>query len=188
MTKRTSMAVLFLVAFAGIAAASPGDGTSVTLKAGLLFPSDALFREIYSGGLSFGAEVAVPLAGVLRFWAGAELYGKTGLLTVSEEETKVRIIPLYAGLRAQFGKKNARPYIGVAAAYFLFHEENPLGTTSVGRLGLLTQAGVMARLGGALWLDLFAGYRACAVRSDGDEPLEAKLDSFSAGVGLAYRF
>ena len=188
MTKRSSMAVLFLLALAGIAGASPGDGTSVTLKAGLLFPSDALFREIYSGGPSFGAEVAVPLVGVLRFWAGAELYSKTGLLTVSEEKTKVRIVPLFAGLRAQFGKKGARPYIGAAAAYFLFHEENPLGTTNDGGLGLLAQAGVMARLGGALWLDIFAGYRACTLRADGDEPLEAKLDSFSAGVGLAYRF
>jgi hypothetical protein len=182
------MAMLFLLVFAGLAGAARADGTSLTLKAGLLFPSDALFREIYSGGPSFGAEVAVPVAGALQLWAGAELFGKTGVLTVSEEETKVRIIPLYAGLRAQFGKKGARPYIGAAAAYFLFHEENPLGTTSDGGLGLLAQAGVMARLGGAIWLDLFAGYRACTLRSDGADPLEAKLDGFSAGLGLAYRF
>ena len=188
MAKRFSMAVLLLLAFTGIAGASPGDGTFVTLKAGLLFPSDRLFREIYSQGLSFGADVAVPIAGALQLWAGAELFGKTGLLTVSEEKTQVRITPLYMGLRARFGKKGARPYIGAAAAYFLFHEENPLGATNDGGLGLLTQAGVMARLGGAVWLDLFAGYRACTLRSDGDEPLEAKLDSFSAGVGLAYRF
>ena len=160
----------------------------MTLKAGFLFPTDTLFREIYSRGPSFGADVAVPLAGALQLWAGAELFSKTGLLPVSEETTKVRIIPLYAGLRAQFGQKSVRPYIGAAAAYFLFHEENPLGTADDGGLGLLSQAGVQARLGGAFWLDIFAGYRACTVRSDGDDPLEAKLDGFSAGLGLAYRF
>ena len=45
----------------------------------------------------------------------------------------------------------------------------------------------MARLGGSVWLDVFAGYRACTLRGDGDDPLEAKLGGLSAGLGLAYR-
>jgi hypothetical protein len=39
-----------------------------------------------------------------------------------------------------------------------------------------------------VWLDLFAGYRSATVRTEGEDPLEAKLDGFSAGLGLAYRF
>ncbi len=188
MTKRFSPVAVMVLAIAGLAGLARGAGPSVTIKASLFFPSDKLFREVYSGGPSFGADVAVPLAGVLQIWAGAELFGKTGLIPVSEESTKVRIVPLYAGLRAQFGQRGIRPYIGGAAAYFIFHEENPLGTASEGGFGFFSQAGIQVKLAGAFCLDLFAGYRACTVRSGGADPLAAKLGGFSTGVGLAYRF
>ena len=188
MKRSTIMTAIFALAFAGLGGAAFGTGLSVTVKAGYFFPTDTVFREVYKSGLVYGGEVTVPVAGALYLWAGADLFGKTGLLSVSEEKTKVRIIPLFAGLRAQFGKKNTRPYIGAAAAYFLFHEENPLGTISDSGLGLIARTGLLTRLAGALWLDIFADYRTCTVRTDGNDPLQAKLDGFSAGLGLAYRF
>jgi hypothetical protein len=188
MTKRLSMASIAVLTLAGLAGTARGAGPAVTLKAGFLFPTDSHFREVYSGGLAFGADVSVPLTGALQFWAGGEFFGKTGLLSISEEPTKVHIVPLYAGLRARFGQKSLRPYFGAAAAYFFLHEENPLGTADDGGLGLLAQAGVQTKLGGSLWLDIFAGYRACTVRSGGDDPLNAKLDGFTTGLGLACRF
>ncbi|RPJ01993.1 MAG: hypothetical protein EHM31_04330 [Candidatus Aminicenantes bacterium] len=182
---RASLAVLLFALFAG---AAFGEGFTLAAKAGYFIPGDKLFREVYSGGPAFGLDITVPLAGPLRAWAGAEIFSKTGLLSVSEEETKVRITPLYAGLRAEFGKTGLRPYVGAAAAYFLFREENLLGSVSENGLGILTQAGVLARLGGSLWLDVFAGFRACTLRTDGDDPLEARIGGLSAGLGLAYRF
>ena len=168
--------------------AARGAGVTATLKGGYFAPSDSVFKDVYSGGLTFGADVTVPIGGVFRAWAGAELFSKTGLLTISEEETKVRIIPLYLGLRCEFGQGALRPYLGAAAAYFLFHEENLLGSVSDGGLGFLTQAGVLVRLGGPVWIDVHVGYRGCTLKSDGDDPVEAKLDGFSAGLGLAFRF
>ncbi|MGB8959516.1 MAG: hypothetical protein WCC00_10975 [Candidatus Aminicenantales bacterium] len=188
MTKRVGMAAIMVLAVSGLAGTVRGGDSSVAIKAGLFLPADKLFREIYSGGPSFGVDVAVHLAGPLNLWAGAELFSKGGLIPVSEEATRVRIVPLYAGLRAQFGHKGPRPYVGAAAGYFFLHEENPLGTADDGGLGFLSQAGIQARLAGAFWLDIFAGYRACTVRSGGDDPLEAKLGGFSTGLGLAYRF
>ena len=188
MSKRFGLVAIAILAVAGFAGTAYGAGPSVTLKADFFFPSDKLFRETYSGGPSFGADIMVPLGGVFQLWAGGEFFGRTGLLSLSEETTKVRIVPLYAGLRAQFGAKGVRPYIGAAAAYFFLHEENPLGTADDGGLGLLSQTGVQFRLHGALGLDVFVGYRACTVRSGGSDPLEAKLGGFSAGLGLAYRF
>jgi hypothetical protein len=186
--KRRIAAAILALALTGIGQAAFGAGVSVALKAGYFFPSSSLFREVYKSGPIFGGELTVPLTGALRFWAGADLFAKTGLLQVTEEATKVRIIPLFAGLRAEFGKKGARPYIGAAAAYFLFHEENPLGTISDNGLGLLVRGGILARLGGAVWLDFFADYRACTLRTGGDDPLEAKIGGLSAGAGLSFRF
>jgi len=184
-TARTGIAVLFFTLLSG---AAWGAGTFLTIKGGYFLPFDDVFKDVYGSSLSFGAETSIPLSGPLHAWAGVELFSRSGLTTISEEPTKVRIVPLYAGLRALFGKKTVRPYIGAAAAYFLFHEENPLGTVSDSGLGFLAQAGVMARLAGPLWLDAFAGFRACTLRTDGEDPLEAKLGGLSVGLGLAYRF
>jgi hypothetical protein len=188
MKNKMKAAGIVILAIALSCGAAWGAGVTATLKGGYFAPGDSVFKDVYSGGLTFGADVTVPIGGVFRAWAGAELFSKTGLLTISEEETKVRIVPLYLGLRCEFGKGALRPYIGAAAAYFLFHEENPLGSVSDGGLGFLTQAGVMARLGGAVWIDVHAGYRGCTLKSDDPDPIEAKLDGLSGGLGLAFRF
>ena len=179
------LSILTLGAFSGAAAAGP---PSITLKASYFAPAGSVFRDVYGSGLLLGGDVTVPLAGPLDLWAGADWFAKTGHLLLTEEETKVRLIPIYAGLRLELRREKLRPYFGVAAAYFLLHEENPLGSASESGLGLITQAGARARLGGPLWADLFAGYRLCTIRSGGDDTVSAKLDGFSAGLGLSIRF
>ena len=177
-----------VLAFAMLMGAAWGAGVSLTFKAGLFWPSDSVFREVYKSGAVFGGELAVPIAGGLHIWAGAEFFGKSGQLTVSEEVTKVRIIPVYFGLRYHFGKSAVRPYLGAAAAYFLFQEENPLGSVSDSGIGFLGQAGLLFKIGGPVLLDLFANYRACTLKTDDPDPVEAKIGGFSGGAGLVFRF
>ncbi|MCK7490714.1 MAG: outer membrane beta-barrel protein [Comamonadaceae bacterium] len=183
---KATVAVLFLALTATVAQAAE---TSITLKGGYFAPSDAVFRDVYGGGLTYGVELAVPIAGVLRAWAGAEIFSKRGLTTESEETTKVTVVPLFAGLRCQFGGKSVRPYLGAAAAYFPFKENNPLGTASESGLGVLGQAGLIIGLGKSFGLDVHGGYRACTLTAgDEEDPIEASLGGLSAGLGLVIRF
>jgi outer membrane protein W len=187
--RKWKIGVAIALASAISSGAAQGAGISVTAKGGYFFATSSVFREVYSGGPVFGGELAVPVSGALHLWAGAEYFSKTGQLTVSEEETKARIIPIYAGLRCHFGKKSLRPYLGAAAAYFLFKEENPLGTVSDNALGFLGQTGLLARLNGALWLDASASYRSAKISdTSGEEPIEANLDGFAIGLGVVLRF
>jgi len=186
--KRRWTILVFALMLAGMTAASWGAGVSLTFKAGLFWPSDSVFREVYKSGAVFGGELAVPIAGGLHIWAGAEYFGKSGQLTVSEEVTKVRIIPVYLGLRYHFGKSAVRPYLGAAAAYFLFQEENPLGSVSESGFGYLGQAGLLIKVAGPVSFDLCANYRACTLKTDDPDPLEAKIGGISAGLGLVFRF
>ncbi len=187
MTRRWTILVLALL-LAGMTTASWGAGVSLTFKAGLFFPSASDFRDVYNSGTVFGGELAVPIAGALHLWAGAEYFGKSGLLTLSEEVTKVRIIPVYLGLRYHFGKSTIRPYLGAAAAYFLFKEENPLGSISENGIGFLGQGGLLVKVAGPVSLDLYANYRACTLRTDDPDPVEAKIGGLSGGAGLVFRF
>jgi hypothetical protein len=182
---RVGAAALALMALAG---AAFGAVVTATLKGGYFAPSGQAFRDVYSGGPVFGVDLAVPVGGVFKIWAGADLFGKNGHLTVTGDPTKVRIIPVYLGLRGEFGKTSLRPYVGAAAAYFLFHESNLLGTVDDGGLGVLGQAGLLWKLGGAVWLDLHAGYRACTLKSEGEDPVEAALGGLCGGIGFAFRF
>ena len=180
--------LVFALILAGMRGASWGAGVSLTLKGGLFWPSDSVFREVYKSGTVFGGELAMPLTGGLHLWAGVEYLGKSGLLPVSEEVTKVRITPIYLGLRCHFGKSAVRPYLGAAAAYFMFKEENPLGSVSESGIGVLGQAGLLLKITGPISLDLYGNYRACTLKTDGADPLEAKIGGISAGLGLVLRF
>jgi len=186
--KRHWMLLALALSVAGMTTASWGAGVSLTLKAGQFFPGDSVFREVYKSGTVFGGELAVPIAGGLHLWAGAEYFGKSGLLSISEEVTKVSIIPIYLGLRCHFGKSAVRPYLGAAAAYFLFKEENVLGSVSESGIGYLGQAGLLVKVAGPVSLDLYANYRACTLRTDEPDPVEAKIGGFSGGAGLVFRF
>jgi hypothetical protein len=178
-----------LLALALAATGARAAETALTLKGGYFAPSDAVFRDVYGGGPAFGLDLAVPLAGPLRAWAGVELFSKRGLTTESEEATKVTVTPLFAGLRLHFGRKGVRPYLGAAAAYFLFKENNPLGTVSESGLGALGQAGLIFLMGRSFGLDVHAGYRACTLTAgDAEDPLEAKIGGLSAGLGLVIKF
>ena len=186
--KKSLRALIVVTAFAGMTTASWGAGISLTFKGGQFWPSDGVFREVYKGGTVFGGELAKPLMGGLHLWAGAEYFGKSGLLPVSEEVTKVRIIPVYLGLRCHFGKSAVRPYLGVAAAYFLFKEENPLGSVSESGFGYLGQAGLLVKVAGPVSFDLYGNYRACKLKTSDPDPLEANIGGFSGGAGLVFRF
>jgi hypothetical protein len=181
-------AVAGALAFAVSMGAAWGAGVSLTFKGGQFWPSDSVFREVYKGGTVFGGELTKPLMGGLYLWAGAEYFGKSGLLPVSEEVTKVLIIPVYLGLRCHFGKSAVRPYFGAAAACFLFKEENPLGSVNRSGFGYLGQAGLLVKVAGPVSLDLYGNYRACKLKTSGPDPVEANIGGFSAGAGLVFRF
>ena len=132
-----------------IATAARAAETSITLKAGVLRPvRRGLPRRLWRRA-GFGVELAVPIAGPLQGLGGGRDLRQAGLLPVSRRTTKIRIIPLYAGLRAEFGKTGVRPYVGAAAAYFLFNEENPLGTVERERARLSGPGRFLHRLGEA---------------------------------------
>jgi hypothetical protein len=185
---RTAKIFFVVLALAGVTNAAWGAGVTLTLKAGLFFPSDSLFRDIYKNVTTFGGELAVPIAGGLHLWAGAEYFGDKGILPVTLEETKLRIVPVFVGLRYHFGRSSVRPYLGAAGAYFLFKEENPIGMASESGIGFLGQGGLLFRLSGRIWIDLFANYRACTLKTDDPDPLEADIGGLSAGLGLVLKF
>lgn len=186
--KRSCFRLLVAAVLVLTAGTAWGAGFSLTFKGGYFMPSDTVFKDVYGNGPVYGAELAASVAGGLHIWAGAEYFSKKGLLPVTEEETKTRIVPVFAGLRYHIGAAAVRPYLGAAAGYFMLHEENPLGTASRSGFGFLVRGGLLIKIAGPVSLDLHGNYSNATIKTEDPDPLEAKIGGFQAGGGLVIRF
>lgn len=171
--------------FAAVASA-----VEVEARAGYFIPSSRDVRAVYPNGLSFGADISVPLLDVLSVWAGLDFFRKTGKLTYTEEPTTLRVMPAFLGLKLGSVRRSRplRPYAAAAAGYFSYKETNVLGTASGGRFGLVAQAGLLVRLAGRVSLDLHGRYTMVKAPGKGEDASAAELGGFQGGLGIALRF
>jgi hypothetical protein len=162
-----------------------GRGLVVQVNGSYFRPADQAFREIYGSAAVLGGEISLALIKGIHLWAGASYYSREGELTLTEEKTRLKIMPVYAGLKFQISGSNLSPYLAVGAGYFRYEETNPLGTLSKGDWGFVSQAGVSFRPIRPLILDVHAGYSYCKIKP---VELEADLGGLTAGVGLGVEF
>jgi len=165
-------------------------GAAVTfeVRAGYFVPAGAAVRDVYKNGLTFGADLTIPLSKGLCAWAGFDYFDKAGKLTYTQETTTIRIMPLFAGLKLQSMAAVVRPYAAAAAGYFLYKESNIIGTASGQRIGFLGQLGLLIKIKGPVWLDISTRYAWAKVTSGGEEPFTTPLGGFQGGLGAAVRF
>ena len=188
MLKKTIVGLVLLMlsgtAFAG--------SLSLQAKASYFFPSDTYFKSIYGSAPTFGAKVAYDLAIGLGLWADVEFYSKTGTTDVTGdtsmagETTKLRLVPVTAGVRYVFLPGGfVSPYLGAGIGLFQYKETNSIGTVSKSDIGFTAQAGVLVRLGRTVFVDLQGSYSSCKVNPAG---VEAELGGIKAGLGLGVAF
>ncbi len=177
--------LLTLVCVSGIAWS---DQVTVGVKAGYFVPGAKSFRDSYKAGFAYGADLSVRLVGGLSFWAGADLFAKTGTTSYTHEAIKIRVIPIYGGLKLRLGRegRGARPYFAGAAGYFRTEETGEIGKVTSGRVGFLGQVGVEVRLVRSLYLDFQARYSRC--RALPDPETDSQVGGFFAGLGLSAGF
>ena len=173
---------LFIIAAGGSARA---EGFSITAKGGYFAPSDSIFRDIYGNGMSWGGELGFRLSRRLAVWAGADYFSRSGKLVFTQEETRIRIVPLTAGLKFEFPVSRLRPYAGLGIGYFRYKETNSIGTVEKGDIGLCGRIGLLIKLGSAFFVDVQGTWTSCQV-----QPIEVKanLGGIQAGLGLGFEF
>jgi hypothetical protein len=185
--KRKMSVLLTAAAVLLISMGAWAGGFSLGVKGGYFWPSDGFFKDIYKNGPVFGGEIAVSTLRHLDIWAGGDFFSKTGKLTFTEEETKIRITTLCAGLRYRFSQGSISPYLAAAGGLYLYKEENVLGPASGTGLGIIGQGGVLFKVFKALAFDLHGCYGLCKVKS---EEIEKSVDlgGFQTGATLVLRF
>lgn len=179
---RVAFVVAVLLAASGLARA---DGGFLEGRGAYFSPSDAAFREIYGHGVSWGGEISFAVSERASIWAGADYFSKVGRLGFTEEETKIRIAPLTAGIKYHLALGRLRPYLGAGIGYFQYKEANSIRTTQDRAFGFVGRAGLLVMLGPAFFIDLQGTWSACSVQPAG---IKAGLGGFSFGLGLGFEF
>ena len=148
-------------------------------------PSEKVFKDIYGSGMSYGGEISINLWKWIAFWAGGDYYSKNGTTTFTEEETKIRIVPFYAGIKFQLKRSSINPYAGFGLGYFQYKETNPIGKVEKSDLGYIGQVGCLFKIFGSLFIDIKGSYSYCKVKP---VDIEANLGGLRIGAGLGFEF
>ncbi len=186
--KKTAATASILLGFLCAAPFARSDSATFEVKAGYFAPGAKSFRDSYKGGLAYGADLSVRLVGGLSLWAGADLFSKTGVTSYTQEAIRIRVIPIYGGLKLRLGRESVRvrPYVAGAAGYFRTEETGEIGEVTSGRAGFLGQLGLEVRLARSLSLDLQARYSRCRALSEAGS--DSQVGGLFAGLGLVAGF
>ena len=155
------------------------------------YPSEKAFREIYGQGPKYGLDLS------LNFWKRLELhlesnyFAKKGKLTFSQEDTKLKLVPLSLNIRWVFLQKRLNLYAGAGATYIFFEEKNPLGQVKANKIGPMAKIGCFTRIKGwgrllkTFVINAFLSYHYCPMR-----PAQIKFDAggIDLGLGLGFEF
>jgi len=183
-------AVVALAATALSAGQNPDrpDGTArvnvmVFARFGSFSPSDDAFKSIYGSGFVAGLEGRIRVFDGLYFSLEGGLFRKTGALSVTQEETKLTIVPLDALAVYHFRLPGAfSPYVGAGGSLCLYTEKNPLGDVKDQGFGPAFCAGTTVRLG-RLGLDARLKYSSVKIKPfDLEAGLSGLTLSLAAGV------
>jgi len=173
-------AILFLLSGIGYA----GD-VIFKVKGSYFHPSDTAFKDIYGGGVMYGVEAGAEIWKNLEIWVGGRYFSKKGELSLTREETKLKIIPIEGGLRYTLSLRSVNLYSGIGISYYLYKETNPIGNVDWGELGAVARVGSFVEMNQRWTIDFYVSYSYCKMR-----PADFKINigGIEAGIGIGYRY
>ena len=181
--KRKMVFVAVVLLISGLTHANT---VKIELKASHFTPAEQVFKDIYGSGPVFGAEISLSIMHGIDVWLGGSYFAKTGELSFTQEETKVRIIPVGVGIRFSLPiQEIISVYGGAGLNYNLYKEKNVIGEVSTGSLGFVFKGGVLVAILKILVLDAFVSYSYSKIKP---ADFKVNIGGFEVGLGLGFRF
>ena len=145
-----------------------------------------LCNEIYGkNNMVYSIDLGYQVTKSLQVFLHYDSFSVNGKLTYTEEDTKMTIKPLELGLRFFIGKKLIFPYIGVGTGYYIYKEENVIGTLDEKKFSFFGEGGFKVRFTQLLFIDLKFKY--IFLKVDGPQ---AQVDlgglALIGGMGISF--
>lgn len=188
--------IFILVFFVGICFVHAGEGTfSLTLDAGLrnitgVKDADGknIYEEVYGkNNLAYGIDFGYNFGKYFQVFLHGEYFSAKGELTFTKEDTTLTIIPLELGFRIKYmlGREMFYPYIGLGAGYYLYKEENVIGTLEEGKVGFFSEVGCNIYFIKYFFLDLKARYVILEIEGD-EKTVDLGGLALMGGIGISF--
>jgi len=148
-------------------------------------PSDKVLKDVYKGGMMYGAELNVGIWNFVEFWLAEKYFSKRVVEEASGEEMKINIIPFEAGLKIRLNKGVVNPYLGGGVGYYQYKEINTLEEIKDKKIGYIGLAGCFLKISGGIIFDIYAHYSYCQIA-----PRENRFNvgGFHVGVGFGFEY
>lgn len=158
----------------------------VEVKAGYFNPSDDMFKDIYGGNTSIGAELALLLNDWLGVWVDFRTFNNDGKLTYTGEDTEIKLTAISFGAKyiLKVGKKFDF-YGGLGLEHNKFNEKNVLGEVDESKTGILLKLGSYFKISKHFFADIFINYSTCKMKPMN---FEFNVGGLYYGLGLGYIF
>jgi len=181
------MLLLALGAGSAFAEFVPWQGT-IGFSLGSYRIADPLFDAVYQpGGSIKGLGLSANIIPHLDFYLDLKMMSKSGELSHSQAKTTFVLLPISLGLRGSLLFAFIRPFAGFGLDYFLFFENNPIGTVANHAKGWHVEAGVYLEFGKNIPILPFAKIRRATVKAAVDDRT-IDLGGWEYGAGLAIAF
>ncbi len=180
-------AVVLMIPAAALSSAATIRQGTVEFMMGSLGISDPRFTSVYKerGGVQ-GLILSAMLVRDFNFYLEVKHFGKTGMLTYTQEKSDFQLFPLSLGVRYIMPLGIFHPYAGAGGDFYIYYEENPIGTVLNCANGIHALAGAYVQFGK---LPVFLNLRLKLTKARAEESGKfIQLGGWEYGAGLAISF
>jgi outer membrane protein W len=175
---------------------------SITVSAGIRSIPEKMYERVFGkNNLAYGLDLSYRIGKTTVVFLHSDYFSVNGSTTLTEEEAKLTITPIEAGMRIFLAKGKFVPYLGAGAGYYSVKEEVSIGNEtnefSANEVGFFAEGGLKFYFTNSLYVDIKGKYlflnivpEENIVNSNGGFIYleERKLNGFSLMGGLGISF
>ena len=186
--KKAALALALMLALLGGRGFASGRQGTFEILFGRSSIKDARFANIYGSSGNFGGlALTAALFFNLDFYLEAKISSQAGQLTYTKEKTKFVLLPFSFGIRWGAPLGILEPFIGAGLDYYVYYENNVIGTAVDYARGAHIMGGLRLNFGKDVPLSLSGRVKYTAIKATrGDFTVDLGGVEISAGLALVF--
>ena len=161
---------------------------SVEFTLGSYSMNEPRFEAAYpSGGLMVGLTLSSAIASNVNFYLDIKYYSRQGALTFSKEKTTFYLVPIDLGIRYIYPLGFFHPYLGAGIDFYLYYEDNPLGTVLNYANGYHITGGTYLRFAKSIPVMVNVRLKYTWVKAE-ENAIQIQLGGLEYSAGLTFAF
>ncbi|MEN8153598.1 MAG: outer membrane beta-barrel protein [Acidobacteriota bacterium] len=187
MRKLTTVLIIILaITFLNAAEESNHKKLSLTIGAGIRNVSQNTFETVYgTNNIAYSIDFAFTIKRSFEIFLHSDYLSAKGSLEFDPKDSTLTIFPAELGVRIVLGKKLFTPYLGLGGGYYMFKEENFIGTVDESQIGFFGEGGFRFNFKGTFFIDLKLKYNILNYDMNGTDVDLGGL-SYYGGIGIRF--